>query len=598
MSLITVSLRARWCRTLAFLCLVWPYCVAAQELGNGVLEGRLQVRVGHLHDSPREPFQFVVTADENQRVAVIFDNAFPVDPIRLDSRRVRLRGDFQGNLLTRLFDTGLNAPVFQATLVETEPLSEPPPSSVPPPVIAATPSDSGQWSAVIPLPRVAINASLLPSGQVLFWGMEAFVGGSAPDFTFTYLWDPANDPAAENVTEILNDRTFLFCSGHSLRPDGQLLTAGGHVEENQNGSIHSDFFNPSSNVWTPGPDMNNGRWYPSTAILNTDGTLVAGGTFFNTDGDPVVNTVPQVFQNGAWRDLTTASSVDYYFYPWTFQSPNGQVFIAGPSAGTTFLSVSGTGRLSSGPLSNFGYRSYGSAVMYDATGRILIMGGPNTSSAEVINLNTATPTWRYVDSMAFARMFINATVLPDGKVFVAGGTSSDFNDNSKAVFPAELWDPATGEWTVLASLAEPRLYHSTSLLLPDGRVFVAGGGQPAAENGGSSHFNMEIFSPPYLFRGTRPTISSVSSTLRGGSSHDVMTPSANQITKVSLVRLGSVTHSFDENQRIYFPSFERLSQSVRITLTANRGILPLGHYMLFIINDVGVPSMAAIVRVT
>ena len=169
MSLITVSLRARWCRTLAFLCLVWPYCVAAQELGNGVLEGRLQVRVGHLHDSTREPFQFVVTMDENQRVAVIFDNAFPVDPIRLDSRRVRLRGDFQGNLLTRLFDTGFNAPVFQATLVETEPLSEPPPSSVPPPVIAATPSDSGQWSAVMPLPRVAINASLLPSGQVLFW---------------------------------------------------------------------------------------------------------------------------------------------------------------------------------------------------------------------------------------------------------------------------------------------------------------------------------------------------------------------------------------------------------------------------------------------
>jgi hypothetical protein len=345
--------------------------------------------------------------------------------------------------------------------------------------------------------------------------------------------------------------------------------------------------------------MNNGRWYPSTAILNTGGTLVAGGTYFNTDGDPVVNTVPQVFQNGAWRDLTTASSIDYYLYPWTFQSPNGQVFIAGPSAGTTFLSVSGTGRLSSGPLSNFGYRSYGSAVMYDATtGSILIMGGPNTSSAEVINLNTATPTWRYVGSMAFARMFINATVLPDGKVFVAGGTSSDFNDNSKAVFPAELWDPATGEWTVLASLAEPRLYHSTSLLLPDGRVFVAGGGEPPAENGGSNHINMEIFSPPYLFRGTRPTISSVSSTLSGGSSYDVMTPSANQITKVSLVRLGSATHSFDENQRIYFPSFERLSQSVRITLTANRGILPLGHYMLFIINDVGVPSMAAIVRVT
>lgn len=483
--------------------------------------------------------------------------------------------------------------MFRARAGETEPLPESPPS-VPRRLLAESPSDSGEWSEVIPLPRVAIHASLLPSGQVLFWGRD---GDSGPEVTFTttYLWDPATESV---TTEILNDHTYLFCSGHSLRPNGQLLTAGGHVAADGNGSIHSDFFDHTSSVWTPGPNMNNGRWYPSTAILGTGGTLVAGGTYFDTDDFPVDNTVPQVFQNGVWRNLTNASSFGYYFYPWTLQSPNGQVFIAGPSAGTNFLSVSGKGQLSSGPASNFGYRAYGSAVMYDAAGKILIMGGPSESSAEVIDLNAATPTWRYVSSMTHARMFVNATVLPDGKVFVAGGTSSNFNDNSQAVLPAELWDPATEQWTVLASLAEPRIYHSTSLLLPDGRVLVAGGGQPAAENGGSDHFNMEIFSPPYLFQGARPTISSVNSTLRGGRTHGVRTPSAGQITKVSLVRLGSATHSFDENQRIYFPSFTRLSQRVRITLTANRNILPLGHYMLFIINGAGMPSIAAIVRVT
>ena len=116
--------------------------------------------------------------------------------------------------------------------------------------------------------------------------------------------------------------------------------------------------------------------------------------------------------------------------------------------------------------------------MYD-DGKVLIVGGgssPPSKTAEVIDLNAPTPTWRAVGSMAFARRQLNATILPDGKVLVTGGTSgSGFNDPTGAVYAAEMWDPSTATWTTMASAAIPRLYHSAVVLLPDGRLLSTGG---------------------------------------------------------------------------------------------------------------------------
>ena len=151
-------------------------------------------------------------------------------------------------------------------------------------------------------------------------------------------------------------------------------------------------------------------------------------------------------------------------YPQMFLAPNGKVFNSGPTQTTRYLDTAGSGTWSFVANRVGPYRDYGSAVMY-APGKILVMGGgdPPTNTAEVIDLNQPSPTWRAVGSMAFARRQLNATLLPDGNVLVTGGTSSPgFNNPAGAVHAAELWDPTTEQWTTLASSSGiPRVYHST-----------------------------------------------------------------------------------------------------------------------------------------
>jgi hypothetical protein len=348
------------------------------------------------------------------------------------------------------------------------------------------------------------------------------------------------------------------------------------------------------------PGNTPGRWIWSS---NNDAhDVVYIRATFNGDNSAahrhLNNSVPEVWQSsGAWRQLSGANMA-LPLYPWMLLAPGGKVFYAGPDTQTWFLDTSGTGAWTPGRASNFGYRDYGSAVMYDA-GKVLITGGgPPTNTTEVIDLNSPTPAWRYVGSMAFTRRQMNATILPDGKVLATGGTSSPgFNDATGSVYAAEMWDPATETWTTMASMQERRLYHSTAVLLPDGRVLSAGGGQPAGGPGDSDHPTAEIYSPPYLFRGARPTITSAPDSAGYGQTFFVQTPNAASITKVSLVRLSSVTHSFNQNQRFNRLNFTQAAGGLNVAAPADGNLCPPGHYMLFILNGNGVPSVAKIIKI-
>jgi hypothetical protein len=197
--------------------------------------------------------------------------------------------------------------------------------------------------------------------------------------------------------------------------------------------------------------------------------------------------------------------------------------------------------------------------------------------------------------MANPRSFHNLTALPDGTVLATGGeTHSDGADPAFAVHAAELWSPDTEKWTSMASAATGRMYHSTALLLPDARVLVAGSGGTGNE---PIEDNAEIYSPPYLFKGARPTISSApSSAIAYGSSFTVTTPDAAQIGSVSLVRLGSVTHAFDQEQRYVPLSFTAGSGQLTVQAPPSGNIAPPGYYMLFIVNSNGVPSVSKFIR--
>ena len=168
-----------------------------------------------------------------------------------------------------------------------------------------------------------------------------------------------------------------------------------------------------------------------------------------------------------------------------------------------------------------------------------------------------------------------------------------------------MWDPKTGHWTLLASEDVDRCYHSTAILLPDATVLSAGGGEYSPRNNGQqndpseTHKDAQIFKPPYLFRaGPRPEILSAPDEVTYGQTFTVATSDPGQVAQVNWVRLSSVTHSFNTNQRINFLKFTAGGATGSRSLRRPSANLCLpGHYMLFVLNKDGVPSIAKMIRI-
>lgn len=213
-------------------------------------------------------------------------------------------------------------------------------------------------------------------------------------------------------------------------------------------------------------------------------------------------------------------------------------------------------------------------ILYSGGGTPLNSTSPAKSAAQVIDFGDATPTWKPTASMKAARYAHTLTMLPDGKVLaVGGGTNLDQENVAGGERSTEEWDPATGTWTALAPADAPRVYHSTSVLLPDGRVLVAGGGN-AESTGSPGERNAQFYSPPYLFQGARPTITSAPTSATYGSSINVATPDASSIASVSLVSLGADTHTIDMNQHFVPLSFTRGSSSLSVDLPSSASLAP------------------------
>jgi galactose oxidase len=273
-----------------------------------------------------------------------------------------------------------------------------------------------------------------------------------------------------------------------------------------------------------------------------------------------------------------------------------------------FYGVSGTGSVTAaGTRGDDGDAMNGNAIMYEP-GKILTVGGAPayqnsnaTKNAYVVDINGTAPVVKKVGSMASARAFHNRVVLPDGKVMVAGGQARPvpFSDDTAALTP-ELWDPATEAFTPLASNTIPRTYHSVALLLPDGRVMVGGGGLCGGCS--TNHFDAEIFTPPYLLNAdgtarTRPTITSAPATATAGTTIPVATGQA--VTNYSLVRMSSVTHTVNTDQRrIPLTPSSKSGNTAQLPLPADRGVLVPGFYMLFALDAAGVPSVAKTIRIS
>jgi Galactose oxidase-like, Early set domain/RTX calcium-binding nonapeptide repeat (4 copies) len=463
--------------------------------------------------------------------------------------------------------------------------------------VAGNEGQVGWWGPVVDWPVVGVHVALLENGKVLAYdsvGDNATETYQVHDHTRATVWDPETGTQTPvNVTTGYN----VFCSGLAHLMDGSVFVAGGNKNAQLEGIVQTHVFDPDTNTWSLGPNMAAGRWYPSVTPLRNGEMLI-------TEGGPDMPEVRKT--DGGLRALDTAS-LDLPLYPWIDVAPDGRAFYSGPDQTLRTLDTAGRGSWQSFGQRDSLNRDYGSHALY-GIGKILVAGGGSSSQdARVIDLNGATPQVSATAPMAYGRRQHNLTVLADGTVLATGGNSSGapLVDLDNGVYPAELWNPATGQWQTLAAMQVTRQYHSTALLLPDGRVLSSGGGIcGTCDSVGYLGKNAEVFSPPYLFKkdgsgelAPRPEITSAPDEMTYNAPYAISTPSAGSVSKVALVRLGAVTHSVNMEQRYVPLSFTPGSGALNVTAPANANVAPPGIYMLFVTGANGVPSVARMVRV-
>jgi hypothetical protein len=458
----------------------------------------------------------------------------------------------------------------------------------------------GQWSTLsTPMPINPVHVALLYNGKVLIVSGSGNVAGNAN--YQAAVWDPQTDTV--NTQPVSWD---MFCNGMVALPDGRMFINSGTLQYDPfHGELKSAIYNPATNAFTNVQNMAHGRWYPTVTTLG-DGRVM---TFSGLDENGNTNSTVEIYTVGSGWSGPYAASWTPPLYPRMHLLPNGKVFYSGSTTTSRLFTPSTQTWTTVATTKYSNSRTYGTSVLLPLTPannydpRVLILGGgnPSTATTELIDLGAATPTWNWGPNMSQPRIEMSATMLADGKVLATGGSLND-EDTTTASLNADLYDPATNTFSSAGANSYARLYHSVSLLLPDGTVWLAGGNPQR----GTYEKNMEIYEPAYLFTtdalgnaiyAPRPSISSSPSSISYGSSFTVQTPDAANISSVALVRNGSPTHAFDMDQRYVGLSFTAASGALTVTAPPNGNIAPPGYYMLFLIDSSGVPSVAKFVQV-
>lgn len=463
------------------------------------------------------------------------------------------------------------------------------PSRAPSAQAAESDAVLGSWTAPFPMGGVAIHTTVTPFGDVHFFGrIEGRFGVDRTSYAATWSYQTETVRTAP----LTYDRD-IFCAHQNVLPDGRIYITGGHTHSQQgpNGVRECDIYDPRTRRYTPSARMTEARWYPTNVALGNGRVLIFGG---QANGTTPANTVEEFNPaTNLMRTLPASATRNVGLYPRLHLMGNGTILKTGYARATLRFNPA-TSAWSSVASMVYGNRYGGTSVLLPGGTRILTMGGRNGSSvgptrtAEILDTAAATPRWTSTGSLANARLLHNAVVLPDGKVLVIGG-GLQANYTNPVRIP-EMFDPATGTWTSMAPQMAGRMYHGTAVLLPDGRVLSAG-----QDSGGLATYG-EIFSPPYLFRGARPSITNAPASAGWNAQITVTTPNAADIGSVMLIRPGSTTHQVDTDQRALPLTFTAGSGQLTMRTPANGNIAPPGHYMLFIVNRSGVPSVARWVR--
>lgn len=488
-------------------------------------------------------------------------------------------------------------------------------AAVPPATLPAT--SGGRWTLGPTQPSPNIHSVLLNTGKVLLIAgsgnrYETFAAGG---FTTT-LWNPVN-----NSFKAIATPYDMFCAGHVTLRDGRVLVTGGttaypaydstgRLVKDWTGSKKSYVFDPIKEIYQPTSDLVVGRWYPSLVRLGDDRVVGVGGL---DDADPVKGGVDtpvneiftpkpgstwDQFLGGTWATLNRRLFPQYaqmiltdqgrLFYTGASSGNNGQPAGVWDPIANTFTEVPGL------PF-RWQRNASGSVLLPPAQDqKVLTFGGgdyelPTVNDSHIVDLKAAAPAYRPGPPIANPKMYVGAVILPDYTVLQTNGAA---RFREQAVKDAQIYHPRTNTWTTVNPPSVARLYHSTAILLPDGRVATAG----SQELDGTMEPRIELYEPPYLFKGQRPTVTSGPTYLNYDQAAtftwNVTTAPGSTISKLSLLRPSATTHSTDTEQRLVDLPFTRTSTGVTARVPVNRNLVPPGWYMLTATDDIGRPSVA------
>jgi Domain of unknown function (DUF1929)/FG-GAP-like repeat len=462
---------------------------------------------------------------------------------------------------------------------------------------------------------LAIHAALLHTGSVMFFAGSSndFGRFGAHDYR-TAVWHYPSPAMSRPDTPV-----DLFCCGHAFLPDGRLLAAGGTEQYDPFHGLHQAvIFDPTAGpadpasptgkagAWTAAPAMAGGRWYPTLVTLDDGRVLSVAGL----DQHSTLNVVPEIYSDGAgWTALPV--SPHWPMYAHLFLLADGRLFYSGGQYGDNngvkpaVWDLGTNAAIDVAGLPDAGTRNQSASVLLPPAQdqRVMIIGGgpygmhnltPATDSTAIADLTAAAPVYTPSAPLHMGRMHLCATLLPNRTVLVSGGAMLD-EHAADAAFEAEIYHPGHDHWHMAATSRVPRLYHSVALLMPDGKVVTAGSNPQR----GVEELRIEVFWPPYLFAGPRPTCQPAQTRVHYGATLAADAPDAADLASACLMRPGATTHSLDSEQRLVDVPFQVTAPgAISLQLPADATIAPPGWYLLFVVNAAGLPSGGAWLQLT
>jgi hypothetical protein len=504
----------------------------------------------------------------------------------------------------------------------------------------------GAWELLEESSEVAaVHAALLPNGEVVYYS-----GNTGPEIPAdTRIWNPVQRmvraaPNAPDTDLFCNGLTMLW-DGRLFVVGGTAKYSEGPGDP-WFGSNAAYRFDPFVG-WERIEDMAFGRWYP-TALALPDGRVLVVGGEGGAEVNGARTEQAEVYDPlGGWTVLPDSANRFLPLYPRLHVLASGEILCAGQGAATAILNLDtlewreiapaepapmggGSGparqpkrsraaRPKAAPRGARGRKTAAARARHGehptpappphihdhrpgSVGprpddlsvlvgpaqamKVLNAGGgdPATANARIMDLSEDAPAWREIAPMHHGRWFPNSVVLPDGTLFVAGG---GLIYNAEPVMEAEIFDPVSEAWILDAPMSVPRLYHSTAVLLPDGRVWMAGT---------DGETRMELYSPDYLFAGPRPILFAAPASVTYGQQFPIPMADPDDVADACFIRLSAVTHAVNMGQR-YVPLDVAVTgpNELEVTAPGDPFLAPPGHYLLFIRNHAGVPAEAPII---